>query len=307
MGRPMAKNLLKAGYPLVVHSRSRPPVDDLVAAGARAASSPAEVARQATRIITMVPDGPDVEQVLEGQDGVFSAMQRGTILIDTSSIAPAVARRLAERAVSLGGTMLDAPVSGGEIGAVSGTLSIMVGGDARAFDEVKPLLDAMGNPERVIRIGDAGAGQLCKVCNQMVIGGALAVVSEAFTLARKAGIDPAKVREALLGGFAASRVLEVHGERILKHNYKPGFRTALYAKDYRNVAAALSEYSSPAPVSVVIQQLVNSMVARGQGEEDYSALATVLFDLAGLHDESAVGSRQLAVNVARRVRVKTLR
>ncbi len=180
--------------------------------------------------------------------------------------------------------MLDAPVSGGEIGAVSGTLSIMVGGDAKAFDEVKPILDAMGNPERVIRIGEAGAGQLCKVCNQMVIGGALAVVSEAFTLARKAGIDPAKVREALLGGFAASRVLEVHGERILKGNYKPGFRAALYAKDYRNAAAALSDYNSPAPVSVVIQQLVNSMVAKGQGEEDYSALATVLFDLAGLHD-----------------------
>jgi 2-hydroxy-3-oxopropionate reductase len=288
MGRPMAKNLLKAGFPLVVHSRSRPPVDDVVAAGARAASSPAEVARQATRIITMVPDGPDVERVLEGPDGVFSGLQRGTILIDTSSIAPGVARRLAERAASLGATMLDAPVSGGEIGAVSGTLSIMVGGDARAFEEVKPILNAMGNPERVIRIGEAGAGQLCKVCNQMVIGGALAVVSEAFTLARKAGIDPAKVREALLGGFAASRVLEVHGERILKNNYKPGFRTALYAKDYRNVAAALSEYHSPAPVSVVIQQLVNAMVARGQGEEDYSALATVLFDLAGLEEKSVV-------------------
>jgi len=284
MGRPMAKNLLKAGYPLVVHSRSRPPVDDVVASGARAASSPAEVARQATIVITMVPDGPDVEQVLEGPDGLFSAMQRGTILIDTSSIAPGVAKRLAGKAASLGGTMLDAPVSGGEIGAISGTLSIMVGGDARAFDEVKPILDAMGNPERVIRIGEAGAGQLCKVCNQMVIGGSLAVVSEAFTLARKAGIDPAKVREALLGGFAASRVLEVHGERILKGNFKPGFRTALYAKDYRNVAAALSDYNSPAPVSVVIQQLVNAMVARGQGEEDYSALATVLFDLAGLHD-----------------------
>jgi 2-hydroxy-3-oxopropionate reductase len=167
--------------------------------------------------------------------------------------------------------MLDAPVSGGEIGAVSGTLSIMVGGDARAFEEVKPILDAMGNPERIIRIGDAGAGQLCKVCNQMVIGGALAVVSEAFTLARKAGIDPAKVREALLGGFAASRVLEVHGERILKNNFKPGFRAALYAKDYRNVAAALSEYSSPAPVSVVVQQLVNAMRAMRIGISTFSS------------------------------------
>jgi 2-hydroxy-3-oxopropionate reductase len=282
MGRPMAKNLLKAGYPVVVHSRSRPPVDDLVAAGAREAATPAEIARQATRIITMVPDSPDVEQVLEGASGVFSALQRGSIVIDTSSIAPAVAQRLAARAASLGATMLDAPVSGGEIGAISGTLSIMVGGDAAAFRTVKPILDVMGNPERVVHIGDAGAGQLCKLCNQMVIGGALAAVSEAFALARKAGVDPAKVREALMGGFAASRVLEVHGERILKENYTPGFRASLYAKDYRNVAAALAEYNAPAPVSVVIQQLVNAMVAKGQGEDDYSALARVLFDMAGL-------------------------
>jgi 2-hydroxy-3-oxopropionate reductase len=286
MGRPMAKNLRKAGYDLVVHSRSRPPVDDLVAAGARAAATPADVAAQATRIITMLPDGPDVEQVLEGPSGLLGALQPGTIIIDCSSIAPAVAQRLAARAAERGATMLDAPVSGGEIGAVSGTLSIMVGGDAQAFATVKPIFDAMGNPERVIRIGDAGAGQLCKLCNQMVIGGALAVVSEAFTLARKAGVDPAKVREALLGGFAASRVLEVHGERIITGNYKPGFRANLYAKDYRNVAAALSEHHSPAPVSAVIQQLVNAQVAKGQGDDDYSALARVLFDLAGL-DPSA--------------------
>jgi 2-hydroxy-3-oxopropionate reductase len=282
MGRPMAKNLLKAGYPLVVHSRSPAPVDDLVAAGALGASSPAEVARRATRIVTMVPDSPDVELVLEGPDGVFSAMQRGTVLIDTSTIAPGTARRLAERAASLGATMLDAPVSGGEIGAVSGTLSIMVGGDAATFDLVKPLLDAMGNPERVVRIGDSGAGQLCKVCNQMVIGGTLAVVSEALVLAHKAGVDPVKVREALLGGFAASRVLEVHGERILTGNYTPGFRAALYAKDYRIASSTLAEHQLPAPVTAVVQQLVDALIASGRGEDDYSALATVLFDRAGL-------------------------
>ncbi len=282
MGRPMAKNLLKAGHALVVHSRSPAPVDDLVAAGALRASSPAEVARRATRIFTMVPDSPDVELVLEGPDGVFSAMQRGTILIDTSTIAPDTARRLAERAASLGATMLDAPVSGGEIGAVSGTLSIMVGGDQAAFDEVRPLLNAMGNPERVVRIGDSGAGQLCKVCNQIVIGGTLAVVSEALVLARKAGVDPVKVREALLGGFAASRVLEVHGERIITGNYTPGFRAALYAKDYRIASATLAEHDVPAPVSAVVRQLVDAVVAAGRGEDDYSALATVLFDRAGL-------------------------
>src|SRR5262245_36003540 len=154
MGKPMAKNLLKHGFPLVVHSRSAGPVDEVVAAGAKRAGSPAEVARQCTRIITMLPDSPDVEKVIEGPDGIFSAIQPGTILIDSSSISPAVARRLAEAARARGVAMLDAPVSGGEIGAVSGTLSIMAGGDAKSFDTVRPILEAMGNPERIIRIGD---------------------------------------------------------------------------------------------------------------------------------------------------------
>jgi 2-hydroxy-3-oxopropionate reductase len=282
MGRPMAKNLLKAGFPLVVHSRSQGPVDDLVAAGAQKATSPADVARRATRIITMVPDSPDVELVLDGQDGVFSAFQSGTIVIDMSSIVPAVAMRLARKAESLGGSMLDAPVSGGEIGAISGTLSVMVGGSEKAFDEVRPILNAMGNPERVVRIGESGAGQICKLCNQMVLGGTIAAVGEAFSLARKAGVDPSRVREALLGGFAQSRVLEVHGERMLKSNYKPGFRTELFAKDLRNVAAALSENDTPAPVSAVVQQLVNALVAQGRGQNDYAELGKVIFELAGL-------------------------
>jgi len=282
MGRPMAHNLLKKGYPLVVHNRSRAAADELVAAGATRASGPADVARHATRIITMLPDGPDVALVLEGADGVFSAIQRGSILIDTSSIAPAVARRLAGRAASLGATMLDAPVSGGEIGAVNATLSIMVGGDQAAFDEVKPILDAMGNPERVVRIGESGAGQVCKVCNQIVIGGTLAAVGEAFTLARKAGVEPARVRDALLGGFAASRVLDVHGERMLTGNYKPGFRTRLYAKDLRIASQTLDEHQVPAPVAALVHQLVNALMAAGKGDEDYAALGTVLFDLAGI-------------------------
>jgi len=279
MGRPMAKNLLKAGYPLVVHSRSPAPVDDVVAHRAERGTSPADVARRATRIITMLPDSPDVEQVLEGPDGVFSAVQPGTIIIDCSSIAPTAARHLAERARSAGATMLDAPVSGGEIGAISGTLSIMVGGDEAAFTDVKPILDVMGNPEKVIRVGGEGAGQITKVCNQMVIGGTLAVVSEAFSLARHAGVDPARVREALLGGFAASRVLEVHGERILNENYVPGFRASLYAKDMRIAAQTLADTNTVAPVSAVVQELVAALVARGRGDMDYSALATVLFEL----------------------------
>jgi 2-hydroxy-3-oxopropionate reductase len=278
----MATNLLRRGYQLVVHSRSPGPVDALVSAGAARATTPADVARRAARIITMVPDSPDVEQVMEAPDGVFGALQPGTILIDCSSIAPATARRLASRARELGAVMLDAPVSGGEIGAINASLSIMVGGDAAAFAIAKPILDAMGNPERVIHIGEAGAGQICKVCNQMVIGGALAAVSEAFALARKAGVDAAKVREALLGGFAASRVLEVHGERILLGNYKPGFRAELYLKDMRIAGKTLADHETPAPVSAAVQQLVTALVASGQGAADYSALATVIFALAGL-------------------------
>lgn len=282
MGRPMAHNLLKHGFPLVVHSRSQGPVDELVKAGAAPATSPADVARRARRIITMVPDAPDVELVLEGDHGVFTTIQPGTILIDMSSIAPAAARRLAERATALDATMLDAPVSGGDIGATNGTLSIMVGGDAGAFAMVRPILEAMGNRDRIVRIGDSGAGQLCKVCNQMVIGGALAAVSEAFALARRAGVDPALVRDALLGGFAASRVLEVHGERILHENYKPGFRAALYAKDLRIATATRAEYSVAGTVSDAVHELVDTLVASGHGEDDYSAVATVVFERAGL-------------------------
>jgi 2-hydroxy-3-oxopropionate reductase len=282
MGRPMAKNLLEAGYPLVVHSRSQEPVDDLVAAGAARAATPADVARQATRIVTMVPDSPDVERVLDGPDGVFSSMQPGTIVIDMSSIAPGTARRLAERAAALGGAMLDAPVSGGDIGAIQGTLSIMVGGDAADFVAVKPILDVMGNPDKVVHIGDAGAGQLCKLCNQMVIGGTLAVVAEALALARKAGVDASKVREALLGGFAQSRVLEVHGERALKGTFKPGFKTHLYAKDMRNVVSTLAEHNSPAPVTAIVQQLLHATMAAGRGEYDNSIMAKTIFEMAGL-------------------------
>jgi 2-hydroxy-3-oxopropionate reductase len=282
MGRPMAKNLLKAGYKLVVNSRSQGPVDDLVSSGAARAITPADVARQAMRIITMVPDSPDVELVLDGPNGVFTAIQPGTIVIDMSSIAPGVARRLADRARTLGATMLDAPVSGGDIGAINGTLSIMVGGDAAAFAAVKPILDVLGNPEKVVHVGEAGAGQLCKLCNQMVIGGTLAVVAEALALARKAGVDAGKVREALLGGFAQSRVLEIHGDRALKNSYKPGFYTHLFAKDMRNVVATLAEHQTAAPVTAIVQQLLHATMAAGRGNEDNSVMAKTVFEMSGL-------------------------
>jgi 2-hydroxy-3-oxopropionate reductase len=282
MGKPMAKNLIKSGFSLVVHNRSRGAVDEVVAAGAKAGTSPADVARQATVVITMVPDTPDVELVLSGEDGVLSTLQRDAIVIDMSSISPAVTQRLAKQVAEKKASMLDAPVSGGEIGAINASLSIMVGGEASAFQRARPILDAMGNPERVVRIGPPGAGQTCKVCNQMVIGGTLAAVSEAFALAKKAGVDPALVRQALLGGFAASRVLEVHGERILNGNYVPGFRTRLFHKDLKIASQTLAEQESPALVAAVVQQLVSALMASGKGDADYSALATVLFEMAGI-------------------------
>ncbi len=281
MGKPMAKNLIKAGHRLVVHNRSRPAVDEVAAAGATAATSVAEVAGAATIVITMLPDTPDVEHVLTGPNGVLSALQPGSVVVDMSSISPAATQRLAAQVAAKGASMLDAPVSGGEIGAINASLSIMVGGDEAAFARVKPIFEAMGTAERIVHIGASGAGQICKVCNQIAIGGALAGVSEALALAKKAGVDGAKVRQALLGGFAASRVLEVHGERMLTGNYKPGFRTKLYQKDLRlaNEAAAANGVAMPA--TAVVAQLINALVASGGGDLDYAALGTVLFRMAG--------------------------
>jgi 2-hydroxy-3-oxopropionate reductase len=282
MGKPMAGHLLKAGYRLVVHNRSRGPVDELVAAGATAAASPAEVARVATVVITMLPDTPDVERVLTGPDGVLSAIQKGAIVIDMSSISPVATERLAKAVAEKGASMLDAPVSGGEIGAINAALSIMVGGEEAAFARAKPILEKMGNAEKIIHIGKSGAGQVCKVCNQVAIGGALSGVSEAIALAKKAGVDAGKVRQALLGGFAASRVLEVHGERMLTGNYKPGFRTKLYQKDLRLAKEAAAAKGVAIPGTAIVAQHVEALVASGGSDLDYAAIATVIFKLAGV-------------------------
>jgi 2-hydroxy-3-oxopropionate reductase len=288
MGRPMAKHILAKGYGVAVYNRSRPAVDELVTAGASAASSPADVARRATVIITMVPDTPDVEAVLLGPGGVVEGIQAGAVVIDMSSISPVATRRFAAAVAQKGGTMLDAPVSGGEIGAINGTLSIMVGGDAAALARARPILECMGNPERIVHVGpEPGAGQVCKICNQIAIGGALAGVSEAFAVARKAGVDPAKVREALLGGFAASRVLEVHGERMIKRNYVPGFRARLYQKDLRLANEAAGASGVAIPATAVVSQLLNALIASGGADLDYSALGTVVFGLAGLDEGTA--------------------
>jgi 2-hydroxy-3-oxopropionate reductase len=281
MGKPMAKHLVAAGHQLTVHNRSRGAVDELAAAGAAAAASPADVAKASTIVITMLPDTPDVERVLTGPGGVVESMQRGTVVVDMSSISPIATERLAKTIAEKGGSMLDAPVSGGEIGAINAALSIMVGGDEATFHKTKPVLDKMGNPERVVYIGRSGAGQICKICNQIAIGGALSGVSEAFALAKKAGVDAARVRQALLGGFAASRVLEVHGERMLVDNYKPGFRARLYQKDLRLASEAAAANGVALPGTAVVAQLLNALMASGGGDLDYAALGTVLFRLAG--------------------------
>jgi 2-hydroxy-3-oxopropionate reductase len=285
MGRPMAKHIAAKGHTVVVYNRSRPAIDELVGAGATAADSSADVARLSTIIITMVSDTPDVEAVIAGPSGLLDALQPGSVVIDMSSISPVATRRLADAVAAKGGLMLDAPVSGGEIGAINGTLSIMVGGNGQALARVRPILECMGNPERIVHVGGSpGDGQTCKICNQIAIGGALAGVSEAFAVAKKAGVDPARVREALLGGFAASRVLEVHGERMLTGNYVPGFRARLYQKDMRLAQEAAAANGVAIPATAVVAQLLNALVAGGGADLDYSALATVLFDLAGLND-----------------------
>jgi 2-hydroxy-3-oxopropionate reductase len=279
----MAKHILDRGFPVVVHNRSPKAQDELTAVGARAAGSAAEVARQCTVIITMVPDTPDVERVLTADDGVLAGLAAGSVVIDMSSISPVVAKRLAALVAERGSVMLDAPVSGGEIGAINGTLSIMVGGDAAALTRVRPILECMGQPEKVIHVGaEPGSGQTCKVCNQIAIGGALAGVSEALALAKKAGVDPVRVREALLGGFASSRVLEVHGERLIKGNFAPGFRTALYQKDLRLATETAAANGVALPATALVSQLVNALVASGGKDLDYSAIGTVLFRLASV-------------------------
>lgn len=281
MGKPMAKHLLAKGHRVVVFNRSQPAIDLLVDAGAAAASSPADAARQATVVITMVPDTSDVEAVIAGGDGVLTQLQAGSIVIDMSSISPVATRALAAKVSAAGAAMLDAPVSGGEVGAKNATLSIMVGGPAAALERVRPILECMGS--RIIHVGEeAGSGQICKVCNQVAIGGALAGVGEALALAMKAGVDPAKVREALLGGFAASKVLEVHGERLINKNFVPGFRTRLYQKDLRLANETAAAQGVAIPATAVVTQMINALIADGGADLDYSALGTVLFKLAQL-------------------------
>lgn len=279
MGKAMALNVLRAGFPLVVHNRSRAKVEELVAAGARDGGSPRGVAQQAEIILLCLPDAPDVQAVVEGPDGVFAGISPGKVVVDMSTSSPTLARELAAKAEGLGAKMLDAPVSGGETGARQGTLSIMVGGKPEAFEHVLPVLQAMG--KTIIRIGDAGAGQVTKACNQIVVALTLEAISEALVLATKAGVDPARVRQALLGGAAQSRILEVHGQRLLERNFQPGFKARLQHKDLKIALSAGREYGAPLPATSLVHELFTALVAGGKGELDHSALATLLEGLAG--------------------------
>ncbi len=285
MGKPMARNLMKAGYSLVVHNRSRPSVDEMAKEGARTANNPQAVAAEADVLITMLPDSPDVESVYTGAQGVFMGARPGTLLIDMSSISPVVARRLAAEAETKSLDMLDAPVSGGEVGAINATLSIMIGGKASAVERAMPIFQAIG--KNIVHVGDAGAGQVTKAANQVVVGLTIAAVSEALVLATKAGVDPAKVRQALLGGFAQSRILDAHGQKMLDRNFRPGFSIRLHEKDLSIALATGKEYGAPLMLTAIVQQMMNAMKVTGRGELDHSGLVTLIEELA----EAQVGNR----------------
>ena len=276
MGRPMARHVLDAGYPLSVHSRSAGPVDELVEAGAARAGSSAEVAAASDVVITMLPDTPDVEQVLFGPDGVVSGVAAGSLVIDMSSIDPIPTRSFAERLAAQGVDMLDAPVSGGEKGAIDAALSIMVGGSPEAFQRATPLFEAMGR--NIVHVGPSGAGQIAKACNQLVVAATIEAVAEALELAGRAGVDAAKVRQALLGGFAGSKILEVHGQRMLDRAFEPGFRARLHRKDARIVLDTAREVGAPVPSFEIVARQLDELVESGGGELDHSALFTLLED-----------------------------
>lgn len=280
MGKPMALNVLRAGFSLVVHNRSRGKVEELVVAGAEDGGSPRGVAERAEVILLCLPDAPDVEQVVAGPGGVFEGISPGKVIVDMSTSSPWLARRLAAEAEALGAAMLDAPVSGGETGAREGTLSIMVGGDAGALERVMPVLQAMG--KTITHIGPAGAGQVAKACNQLVAALMVEAVAEAMVLAMKAGVDPLRVRQALLGGAVYSRILESHGLRMLERRFAPGFKARLHYKDLRIALGTAREYGAPLPGTALVHELYGSLVAAGKGEMDNSALITVLEALAGL-------------------------
>jgi len=278
MGKPMARNLMKAGYPLTVHSRSRGPVDELAAEGAAPADSPKAVAEGVDVVFTCLPDSPDVEQVVLGPHGIIEGGRSGLTVIDMSTIAPAAAVHIAAELAKRGIHCLDAPVSGGDIGAQQGTLSIMVGGDAAVFQDCLDLFQALG--KNIVHVGANGAGQVAKACNQIVVVGTMAAMSEALVLATKAGADVTRIIEAIRGGAARCWALDVKAPRILRRELEPGFKAYMQYKDLNIVLDAGKTYQVPLPVTGTVRELYSALMAAGRGDLDNSAIVTVLEDLA---------------------------
>lgn len=286
MGAPMARNLLKNGHQLVVHNRSQAVVQELVAEGAIKAHSPRQVAEQVDVVFTNLPDSPDVEMVVLGKEGIVEGAHEGLIWVDNSTIKPETARELAKKLAAHGIAALDAPVSGGQIGAIAGTLTIMVGGDYSAFERVMPLLEAIG--KTITYIGEAGAGQIAKVANQIIVGGTMVAMAEALVLAQKSGVDPAKVVQAISKGAAQCWSLDVKPAKLFSRDLSPGFKAHMQAKDLKICVDTGRTYAVPLYLTAAAHQMYEAMVAMGNGELDNSAVITVLEALSGV----TVGQKQ---------------
>jgi 2-hydroxy-3-oxopropionate reductase len=282
MGKPMVRNLAKAGFELVLNSRRQESVDEMLTEipGAVGAATPFEVASQAEIVIMMVPDSPDVERVVFGDGGLIDAVKPGSLIIDMSTIATTSALKVHEAVAAKGGQALDAPVSGGDKGAIAGTLSIMVGGEADAFERAKPVFEAMG--KTIVHCGGPGAGQTVKSANQIAVAVNIAGLAEALVFSAKAGVDPAKVLEVLGGGLATSRVLDMRGPGMIAGTFEPGFRIDLHRKDLNNTLATARTQGSPIPVTALVSQLFDAASGAGRGHYDHSGLLTILEDLAGV-------------------------
>lgn len=279
MGKPMAENLIGAGHELVLYNRTREKAEDLAGDDATVAGSPREVAERSDVIITMLPDSPQVEEVLAGEDGVLAGVKEGALIVDMSTISPVVTRELAAKAEERGASMLDAPVSGGDVGAIGGTLSIMVGGSEEDFERAGPLFEVMG--KTITHVGESGAGQVVKAANQIVVALTIEAVSEALVLGSKAGVEPAKILDVLGGGLAGNKVMEAKREKLLGHSFDPGFRIELHHKDLGIALAAGREYGVNLPVTAVVDQMLEALKAKGRGDRDHSALLTLIEDSSG--------------------------
>ncbi len=278
MGKPMALNILKAGFSLVVFNRSRASIDELVHAGATAASSPAEVAEQVDIVFTNLPDSPDVEQVALGKNGIIEGAHPGLIFVDNSTIKPATARQIAEKLAQKGVLALDAPVSGGDIGAQNGTLAIMVGGPVEALEKVRPVFEVLG--KTITHVGESGAGQIAKAANQIMVAAQMVAMSELLIFAQKAGADPQKVIQAIRGGAAQCWTLDVKPQRLFSGNRQPGFKASMQAKDLNIVMDTAREYGIPLPSCGLDSQLYNAMLQQGMANLDNSAIIAVIEKLA---------------------------